>query len=146
MTNVININRARCGAVPAPPVQLSAAPIIKTGAPISANKMRLDEVLREHAKWIVNHRTGKRADFCGADLKGVNLSGVDLWGADFRGADLRGSNLCGTNLRFANLSGANLECANLTRTNFEKANLCGVMNLRRGGILKNIKRLWIEGA
>ena len=60
----------------------------------------LVKVLNEHAKWLEDNDTGKRADLRGADLCGANLSVANLREADLSGADLRWTNLRGANLDF----------------------------------------------
>ena len=88
----------------------------------------LVKVLNEHAKWLEDNDTGKRADLRGADLCGANLSvanlrEADLSGADLRWTNLRGANLCGANLCMANLHEADLHGADLRGTNLRGANL-----------------------
>jgi len=72
----------------------------------------LQEILREHAKWLDNDG-GSRADLSGADLRDANLSDADLSGANLSGANLRGANLSGANLRGADLSDTDLSGADL---------------------------------
>ena len=69
----------------------------------------LVKVLNEHAKWLEDNDTGKRADLRGANLRGANLYGANLCEANLRGANLRGANLRGADLRGADLRGANLD-------------------------------------
>jgi hypothetical protein len=83
------------------------------------------KVLIEHAKWLADRSTGKRADLRGVDLSGVDLSGADLRRANLRGVDLSGANLSGVDLRWADLRGANLSGANLDGADMTEANLSG---------------------
>ena len=111
---------------------------------------KLDKILVEHSKWLVDNATGERANLRGADLTGADLTGADLTGANLKGANLtgafftgadltratlRGANLTGAfftgadltraDLRGADLTGADLTRANLTRANLTRANLTG---------------------
>jgi hypothetical protein len=102
-------------------------------------KERLDEILKEHEKWLRTRFCfkveGSRAnlygaDLCEANLYEANLRGADLREADLRGADLReadlyGANLYGANLREADLYGADLYGANLREADLYGADLRG---------------------
>ena len=55
--------------------------------------MDLTHILEQHALWLADPSTGKRADLQGADLREANLQGTDLRWADLREADLQGANL-----------------------------------------------------
>jgi hypothetical protein len=87
------------------------------------NATELNNILSEHAKWLADNKTGRRADLCyanlsyadlcGADLRDADLCGANLSGADLRAAGLRDADLCGANLGGANLRGANLSGAAL---------------------------------
>ena len=105
----------------------------------------LKTILEEHAKFLIDPTTGKRANLSGSDLRGANLSGANLRdanlifahlnsanlsganlsGSDLRNAYLRDADLVGAHLIGANLSGANLSCANLSGANLNCANLSG---------------------
>ena len=50
------------------------------------------EVLSQHAKWLNDAATGKRANLAGANLAGANLSGANLAYAYLSGANL--TNTC----------------------------------------------------
>ena len=68
----------------------------------------LAEVLAQHAKWLEEDGTGRRADLrdadlCDANLRDANLCDANLRGADLRRADLRDANLCDANLKAATL-------------------------------------------
>ena len=88
----------------------------------------LKDILVKHAAWLMENRSGSRADLHEADLHEANLRGVDLsWAnlswADLRGANLRGANLCGANLSGADFRGANLCGADFRGANLSEANL-----------------------
>ena len=71
------------------------------------DKMKLKDILKNHAKWL-NNEGGERANLKGADLRKADLRGVDIWRANLRGADLRGAYLRGADLWRANLREAKL--------------------------------------
>ena len=90
---------------------------------------KLNEILKNHQKWLRNEEGGIKANLSsadlsgaelrcaklsGADLSGANLSSADLSGADLSSADLSGADLSSAELRCADLSGAELRCANLS--------------------------------
>jgi uncharacterized protein YjbI with pentapeptide repeats len=95
----------------------------------SPSEEELEEILRQHAKWIESTgKRGKRADLSGrnlrvADLSDAMLIGADLTKADLRVADLSGANLSGANLRRAILSEANLSSVDLSGANLRRADL-----------------------
>ena len=109
------------------------------GFTLSADALGL--AIEEHARWVMNSKSGQRALWCNLeitsiDLRGLDLRGVDLRmaklpGADFAGArldgallkqaDLRKSNFRGAILRKTDLSAASLIKANLTNANLQKA-------------------------
>ena len=64
------------------------------------DKSKLDKILKEHKKWVLNREVG-----CRANLEGANLKGAYLKGANLKGANLYGANLYGANLKGAYLSG-----------------------------------------
>ena len=66
-------------------------------------KEKLNEILKNHQKWLRNEEGGIKA----------NLRGAYLSYADLRGADLSCANLSSAELRCAKLSGADLSCAEL---------------------------------
>ena len=78
----------------------------------------LNIILEEHAKWLKDDSTGKRANLSEANLRYANLSRADL-----RYVNLTEANLTDANLTYANLSGADLRYANLTEANLTDANL-----------------------
>ena len=84
------------------------------------NTTELKTILEQHAEWLKDNSTGKRADLSDANLRYANLRDANL-----RRADLRGADLCGANLRRANLSGANLCDADLRGADLCCANLRG---------------------
>nr|DAH88367.1 MAG TPA: pentapeptide repeat protein [Bacteriophage sp.] len=124
---------------------------------------RIEEMCREHEKWLKNHREGECADFSHTDLRGKNLRGKNLRGASFEDADLtsafmqgasfedasfegacldsvraRGVNFVGIQADHADfteafLTGANFEFAQLQRANFEFARI-GHVNFREADL------------
>ena len=104
---------------------------------IKMTQEKLNEVLKEHAKWLRTRFSAKQegreanlrwanlrgADLSWADLRWANLRGANLSGADLSGANLSGADLSGANLRWANLSGADLSGANLRWANLRWADL-----------------------
>ena len=93
----------------------------------------LNIILEEHAKWLKDDSTGKRANLSEANLRYANLSGADL-----RYANLTEANLTDANLTYANLSRADLRYANLREANLTDANLSGAdlryINLREANL------------
>jgi len=75
--------------------------------------MNINQVLAEHAEWLVDEKTGRRANLSWADLSKADLSGANLSGANLSGANLSGVNLSWADLSKADLSGANLSGADL---------------------------------
>ena len=99
----------------------------------------LNIILEEHAKWLKDDSTGKRANLSEANLRYANLSRANLRGANLIDAYLIDANLSGANLRGANLSKANLIEANLRGVDLRYANLSGVdlieANLRGANLI-----------
>jgi len=85
----------------------------------------LKEVLRLHAIWRNDAKSGSRAELRGADLSDAELRGADLSGADLSDANLIGADLRGAELRDANLIGADLSGAELRGADLSDANLRG---------------------
>ncbi len=100
------------------------------------NAERIKEILDLHQKWLIDSRSGEKAN-----LSGANLSGLDLSNANLRWANLIGSDLSGADLRWANLSWANLSWANLSEADLRWANLSNA-NLRRA----DLRRADLRGA
>ena len=78
------------------------------------NKEQLNDILKNHKKWLDDEEDGERAnlrsaDLSYADLRGANLRGANLRRADLSGADMRGANLSDADLSYANLRGANID-------------------------------------
>ena len=48
----------------------------------------IKNILDQHAIWLVDNTTGKRADLSGADLTRANLYGASLTGAKLTGATI----------------------------------------------------------
>ena len=63
----------------------------------------LQEIIREHHKWLLDNDEGKRADLSSANLSSANLSYADLRYANLSYADLRSADLSSANLSYANL-------------------------------------------
>ena len=78
------------------------------------NKEQLNDILKNHKKWLDDEEDGERAnlrsaDLSYADLRGANLRGANLRSANLSGADMRGANLSDADLSYANLRGANID-------------------------------------
>jgi uncharacterized protein YjbI with pentapeptide repeats len=67
---------------------------------------KIRKVLAEHALWLLEGTSGKRADLSGRDLSGRDLSGCDLSWASLYGADLSGAKLSGAKLSGCDLGNA----------------------------------------
>ena len=87
------------------------------------NKEQLNDILKNHKKWLDDEEDGERAD----------LSGANLIYADLRGANLIYADLSGANLSYADLSGANLSDANLSDADID----FGCLPLWRGSLRTN---------
>lgn len=88
-------------------------------------RAEFDRRMEEHAKWLKDHKEGKRADLRDADLGEMDLTGMDFSYADMTGVSLSDSDLTGANLSYANLWKAFLFNANLTRTILDETVLLG---------------------
>ena len=86
-------------------------------------KEELDEVLKQHALWLADSKTGKRAALNGYDLSEMDLSGVNLSKADLSGTNLQDANLAGANLSNAKLRKTSLDGADLTDAILDNADL-----------------------
>jgi hypothetical protein len=53
-------------------------------------EQKIKKVLAEHALWLLDGISGKRADLSGWDMSGAKLSGCNLDGASLDGAYLTG--------------------------------------------------------
>jgi hypothetical protein len=53
-------------------------------------EQKIKKVLAEHALWLLDGTSGKRADLSGWDMSGAKLSGCNLDGASLDGAYLTG--------------------------------------------------------
>ncbi len=106
----------------------------ETGDRWSPSEERLEEIVRQHEKWVDSGgKKGRRADLSRVDLRMANLIGANLIGANMSrahlgvanlsGADLSGANLSVAHLSGANLSRADLSGADLTRADMSKARL-----------------------
>ena len=85
--------------------------------------MDIQKILTDHAKWLANPTTGRRANLDDAILVRANLDCANLAGAILVRANLDHANLDGANLDHANLDYANLAHANLAHANLAYANL-----------------------
>lgn len=88
-------------------------------------RAEFDHRMKEHAKWLKDHKEGKRADLRDVDLGDMDLTEMDFSYADMTGVSLRDSDLTGANLSYANLWRAFLFNANLTRTILDETVLLG---------------------
>jgi uncharacterized protein YjbI with pentapeptide repeats len=70
------------------------------------NPDEIKNILDQHANWLADHTTGKRANLTGANLTGAYLPDADRTVADLTGAYLFCSNLTDANLTGVNLSRA----------------------------------------
>ena len=84
--------------------------------------MDIKQIIADHAKWLADSATGRRASLDDANLDGVNLAGAIL-----AGASLAGASLVGANLAHANLAHASLAHASLAHANLEGVNLAGAI-------------------
>jgi len=75
------------------------------------NKEKLKQILKEHAMWLQDNTSGKRADLSYADLRNSDLRNADLYDANLSSADMRYADLSDADLRNADLSDANLDFA-----------------------------------
>lgn len=79
----------------------------------------IDEIIKEHGKWLEDNTKGKRAD-----LRKTRLDGLDMHGADLSFADFSGASLGGVNLRDAKLTGACFrQCDFGSKTDLKNADL-----------------------
>ena len=100
---------------------------------IMCGGLSLEEVLKQHKKWLLGDKDGARANLYRANLyranlyranlTDANLSGAYLSGADLYRANLADANLSGAYLIDVNLSGADLSGADLSRANLSSATL-----------------------
>ena len=100
---------------------------------MSAEQLQLQAILDAHALWLVDSKTGSRANLSWANLSGANLSGANLYGANLYEANLSEANLSRANLSWANLSEANLSGA--TGLPDAAAWIAANFKRTRGGIL-----------
>ena len=82
----------------------------------------VDEILKEHAKWLKDNTKGKQADF-----HEVDVSMTDFCGDDLRYADFSRANLFGADLRYARLNGADLSYACLRDADLRDTDLRGAI-------------------
>ena len=70
--------------------------------------MDIQKILTDHAKWLANPTTGRRANLAHANLAHANLAYANLAGANLAYANLAGASLDHASLDDANLAGATL--------------------------------------
>ena len=87
--------------------------------------MDIQKILTDHAKWLANPATGRRASLAHANLDRAILVGANLAGAIFDHANLDCAILAHANLDRANLDHANLHRAILDGVSFTGASLNG---------------------
>ena len=90
----------------------------------------LDELARNHDRFLKGIRGGGRAVFKFKDLSGLDFSGTDFSQSDFTGSNLTGANMAGGTFRgvsfFAcDMRDANLESADCSRADFRGAYVAG---------------------
>ena len=85
--------------------------------------MDIQKILTDHAKWLANPTTGRRANLDDAILVRANLDCANLDYANLAGASLVRASLAHANLAYANLYHANLAHANLAHASLAHANL-----------------------
>ena len=103
------------------------------------NRKELNDILKNHKKWLDGEEGGVYANLEYADLRDADLSGANLEYADLRYADLRDANLGYANLRDANLD---YSCLPLWRgsldANFDDRQLIQIAyHLVRAGLNSN---------
>lgn len=91
-------------------------------------KEELNEILKEHSRWLRDKSNGVQADlrstYLGfADLGRVNLRNANLTYADLHDANLEYADLRGTDLRHSNMRHTNLTNTLLTNADLEDVNL-----------------------
>ena len=97
------------------------------------NRKELNDILKNHKKWLEGEEGGVCANLIGANLRGTDLSDAnlsyaaliytDLSHTDLVGTDLSDANLIGTDLSHTNLSYADLSHTDLSHTDLSYANL-----------------------
>ena len=77
----------------------------------------LDDILAKHKEWLLDNKTGQRADLSYNDLRGFSFECANLQEVNFECANLYEACLRGGDLQSTNFKGANLRKANLEQTN-----------------------------
>ena len=54
---------------------------------------KLQEIIENHGKWLIDSNEGSKANLCDANLRGADMCDANLCGADLCGANLRDTNL-----------------------------------------------------
>ena len=81
----------------------------------------IEEILEQHALWLSDHTTGKKADFTACDLSAYDFSGEDLSFANFSNAVLNCCNFKNTNLFRSNLYEVTAKVCSFIKTNMAHA-------------------------
>ena len=83
---------------------------MRQGAAAATQEMHVDikQIIADHAKWLANPTTGRRANLAHANLAHANLAYANLAGANLAYANLAGASLDHASLDDANLAGATL--------------------------------------
>ena len=90
---------------------------------IYLNKQKFLKTLENHAAWLKNKKTGRRANFEGCNFRGVTLINRDLRHVNFKNTDFRGSDLLGSDFSNANFKRADFRGADLSGSDFSNADL-----------------------
>ena len=98
---------------------------MRQGAAAATQEMhvKIKQIIADHAEWLANPTTGRRANLVRANLVRANLDHANLDHANLVGANLDHANLDHANLAYANLDRANLIGANLAHANLAGASL-----------------------
>jgi uncharacterized protein YjbI with pentapeptide repeats len=113
------------GAEPQAPLDTSSE-VSKELLQVVSSEWAFEEKLAGHREWVESQgASGRKADFCGAQLEGVELISVNLRYADLQDANLTGADLLLADLRDACLVRTNLQEACLVGANLEGANMEG---------------------
>lgn len=103
---------------------------------VDPDEWRLEEALATHHEWLESKgRSGKKANFAGAQFPDKELISADLRYADMQEANLKSADLLLADLRGACLARAQLDEACLVGANLEGANLEGASLSTAMGLL-----------
>ena len=83
---------------------------MRQGAAAATQEMHVDikQIIADHAKWLANPTTGRRANLAHANLAHANLAYANLYHANLDHANLEGANLDRVSFTGASLNGATL--------------------------------------